>query len=143
MATVNVATELPAPPEKVWAVLADPNRFEDWLTIHQGWRSELPTEVGVGTQLSEIVTVMGMANKIDWTVEEYQEPSSMRISGTGMAGVQVSFTLAVEPSGSGSVAKIDAEFTGQMVVGALGTAVEKNSKAELEKSVAKLAELVG
>lgn len=143
MATVNVATELPAPPEKVWAVLADPNKFEDWLTIHQGWRGDIPAEVGVGTQLSEIVTVMGMANKIDWTVQEYDPPSSMKIAGAGMAGVQVSFTLSVESSGEWSTAKIDAEFTGQMVVGALGTAVEKNSKAELEKSLAKLGELLG
>lgn len=143
MASVTTSIDLPAAPEKVWSTMSDPNRFEEWLTIHQGWRGEIPETITAGTQLTEVVTVMGMANKIEWTVEEYDPPRSLRISGTGMAGVQVSFTLSVEQSGSGSIAKIDAEFSGQMVVGALGTAVEKNTKTELDKSMAQLAELLG
>lgn len=143
MAQVTATVEFPAPPEKVWATMSDPRRYEEWLTIHQGWRSELPEELSVGTRLTEIVTVMGMANKIEWTVEQYEPPSTVKISGTGMAGVQVSFTLSVEPSGAGSKASIDAEFTGAMVVGAIGAAVAKESKKELDKSLAKLAELVG
>ncbi len=142
MAQVNANVEFPAPPEKVWAVMSDPRRYEEWLTIHQSWRGELPEVLSVGAKLTEIVTVMGMANKIEWTVEEYAAPSRVKISGTGMAGVQVSFTLSVEPSGVGSKAAIDAEFSGQMVVGAIGVAVEKQSKKELDASLAKLAELV-
>jgi acetyl-CoA acyltransferase len=57
--------------------------------------------------------------------------------------VKVSFTLSVKPEGAGSQADIDAEFTGQMIVGPIGAAVGKSTKAELEKSLAKLAELVG
>lgn len=142
MAQVNANVEFPAPPEKVWAVMSDPRRYEEWLTIHQSWRGELPEVLSVGAKLTEIVTVMGMANKIEWTVEDYAAPSRVKISGTGMAGVQVSFTLSVEPSGVGSKAAIDAEFSGQMVVGAIGAAVEKQSKKELDASLAKLAELV-
>ncbi|MEV4316023.1 SRPBCC family protein [Actinocrispum sp. NPDC049592] len=142
MANVNVSVELPAGPERVWALMADLGRFEEWLTIHQGWRSELPSPVEVGSQLTEIVSVMGMANKIEWTVEAYDRPKSLRISGTGMAAVKVSFTLSVEPLGDNARATIDAEFSGQMVVGPIGTAVERNSRAELEKSLAKLATLV-
>lgn len=142
MAQVNANVEFPAPPEKVWAVMSDPRRYEEWLTIHQSWRGELPDVLSVGAKLTEIVTVMGMANKIEWTVEEYAAPSRVRISGAGMAGVQVSFTLSVEPSGVGSKAAIDAEFSGQMVVGAIGVAVERQSKKELDASLAKLAELV-
>lgn len=143
MTTVNVAVTLPSTPEKTWAAISDLNRFEEWLTIHQKWSSEIPAEVTVGTRLTEVVSVMGMANKIEWTVEEYDEPRSLKISGTGMAGVKVSFTLSVKPEGAGSQADIDAEFTGQMIVGPIGAAVGKSTKAELEKSLAKLAELVG
>jgi uncharacterized protein YndB with AHSA1/START domain len=143
MAEVTATVEFPASPEKVWATMSDPNRYEEWLTIHQGWRGEIPSELTVGTKLTEIVSVMGMANKIEWTVDEYQPPSRVKISGTGMAGVQVSFTLSVAPTDSGSRAAIAAEFTGQMVAGAIGAAVEKQSKKELDASLAKLAELVG
>jgi uncharacterized protein YndB with AHSA1/START domain len=143
MAEVTATVEFPASPEKVWATMSDPNRYEEWLTIHQGWRGEIPAELSVGTRLTEIVSVMGMANKIEWTVEEYEPPSKVKISGTGMAGVQVSFTLSVSPTAAGSRAAIAAEFTGQMVTGAIGAAVEKQSKKELDASLAKLAELVG
>ncbi|MPZ82426.1 MAG: SRPBCC family protein [Actinophytocola sp.] len=143
MAQVTATVDFPAPPDEVWPLMADPRRYEDWLTIHQGWRGELPEELSVGAKLTEIVTVLGMANKIEWTVEEYRVPTAVRICGTGMAGAQVSFTLSVEPSGAGSRAAIDAEFTGQLVVGAIGAAVAKQSKKELDASLAKLADLVG
>ncbi len=142
MASVTATVEFAAPPEKVWATMSDPNRYEEWLTIHQGWRGEVPSELTVGTKLTEIVSVMGMANKIEWTVDVYEPPSTVKISGTGMAGVQVSFTLSVSPTDSGSQAAIEAEFTGQMVVGAIGAAVEKQSKKELDASLARLAGLV-
>lgn len=142
MASVTATVEFPASPEKVWATMSDPNRYEDWLTIHQGWRGEIPAELSVGTKLTEIVSVMGMANKIEWTVQEYEPPSKVKIAGTGMAGVQVSFTLSVTPTDAGSLAAIVAEFTGQMVVGAIGAAVEKQSKKELDASLEKLAGLV-
>lgn len=141
MANVNASAQLPASPEQVWDVLADFGKFEQWLTIHQGWKSELPTELGVGTKVTQIVSIMGMANKIEWNVDEYSPPKALRISGTGMAGVEVAFTLAVEPAAEGATATIDAEFTGQMIVGALGTAVEQNSKKELDASLEKLAGL--
>ena len=49
----------------------------------------------------------------------------VKISGTGMAGVTVEFTLKVEPDGDGSTAIIDASFKGTMIVGAIGKAVEE------------------
>lgn len=143
MTKVNVTVALPSTPEKTWATISDLSRFEEWLTIHQKWSGELPAEIGVGSKVTEVLAVMGMANKIEWTVDEYDAPRSLKISGTGMAGVKVSFTLSVKPEGAGSRADIDAEFTGQMIVGPIGAAVGKNTKGELEKSVAKLAELVG
>ncbi|SDD08076.1 type II toxin-antitoxin system Rv0910 family toxin [Actinokineospora iranica] len=142
MTKISVSATLPADPEKTWATLADPARFEEWLTLHQGWRGPIPAEITVGTTMTEVVAVMGMANKIEWTVEEYAPPKSLRISGTGMAGVKVSFTLSVTPQGTGSVAEIDAEFTGQMIVGPIGAAIGKNTRGELEKSLARFAELV-
>ncbi|MGA6161570.1 type II toxin-antitoxin system Rv0910 family toxin [Amycolatopsis magusensis] len=142
MTKVNVSVDLPCTPEKAWATVSDLSRFEEWLTIHQKWSGELPAEIRQGSKVTEVVSVMGMANKIEWTVEEYDEPHSLKISGTGMAGVKVSFTLTVQPQGAGSEADIDAEFTGQMIVGPIGAAVGKSTKGELERSVAKLAELV-
>lgn len=142
MAKCLVTAELNTSTENAWKVLSDLSRFEEWLTIHDAWKSELP-ELAVGARVTEQLTVMGMTNKIDWTVEQYEPPRLLKISGTGMAGAKISFTLSVETAGHGAVASIDAEFTGQMVVGAIGTAIEKSTTAALEQSLATLTSLVG
>ncbi|WP_024796111.1 type II toxin-antitoxin system Rv0910 family toxin [Tomitella biformata] len=143
MASVSVSVSLPTAPEKTWEGLSDLARWEDWLTIHQSWKSELPAEVAVGAQFTEVVSVMGMANKIEWTVTAVDVPSMVTIAGTGMAGVTVEFTLSVDPEGTGSTASIEASFKGTMIVGPIGKAVAKNAKGDLEVSLAKFAELYG
>ena len=142
MASVSVTQDLPVDPQTAWDNLSDLAGWEKWLSIHQSWKSELPSEVTVGTQITEVVSVMGMANKIEWTVTEVAAPTTVTISGTGMAGVKVEFTLSVAPAETGSTATIDASFTGTMIVGPIGKAVAKNAQGDLETSLAKLAELV-
>ncbi|CAM2918620.1 SRPBCC family protein [Skermania piniformis] len=142
MAKVDVTKQIDAAPEKVWALLANPSSYPDWLTIHDGWRGEPPTEVSVGSTFTEMCTVMGMTNKIDWTVTECEVPRALKISGTGLAGAKISFTMSVGADGDGSSAAIDAEFEGQMVVGAIGKAIERSAGKEVEASLDKLAALV-
>lgn len=143
MASVSVSATLPTAPEKTWEALSDLSRWEEWLTIHQSWKSELPTEVAVGVTFTEVLSVMGMANKIEWTVTEVEVPKSVTIEGTGMAGVQVQFTLQVQPDGDGSRAVIDASFSGTMIVGPIGKSVAKNAKGDLEESLDKFAGIFG
>jgi hypothetical protein len=142
MASVSVTQSLPVGPDAAFAALSDLAGFENWLKIHQSWKSELPTEITVGTQITEVVSVMGMANKIEWTVVEANAPTSMAIEGTGMAGVKIKFTMSVAATEAGSDATIDAEFNGTMVVGPIGKAIAKNTEADLTVSLTKLAELV-
>lgn len=142
MGKINSSVDLNAEPQTVWNVFADPGNFEKWLTIHTKWKGEVPTEFAQGSQVAEVVTLLGMPNTITWTVDEYVPPQRLVISGTGMAGVQVTFTLLVEPASVGSTARIDAEFEGQMITGALGKAVEKDGQKNLDESLAKFAELV-
>lgn len=144
MASVSVTQALPVGTDAAYAALADLAGYKDWLTIHQAWKSELPApdEIKVGTQITEVVSVMGMANKIEWTVTESNAPSSMTIEGTGMAGVKVKFSMSVAGDAAASEATIDAEFNGTMIVGPIGKAVAKNTQSDLEASLAKLADLV-
>lgn len=140
MAKAHVAGSLPLSQDDVWKLLSDLSRFQEWLTIHDTWKSDIP-ELATGAKVTEQLTVMGMTNVIEWTVESYLPPTSLKISGAGLAGAQISFTLSVRGDGSSSTVSIDAEFTGQMMVGAIGQAVEKNATVELEKSLTKLQEL--
>jgi uncharacterized protein YndB with AHSA1/START domain len=143
MGKVNATVEIPATPETVWATLCDPGSYEQWLTIHSKWKGDVPERFHEGAKVDEVVTMLGMANTISWTVQEFDAPSKLKIGGTGMAGVKTSFTLGVTSDGNGgSTATIEAEFEGQLVVGALGKAVEKDAQANLDASLAKLSGLL-
>lgn len=142
MSRITASTTIPARPEAVWSVFADPASYEKWFTIHTKWKDR-PDAFSEGAKASEVVTMLGMPNTIEWTVQEYTEPTRLTISGTGMAGVRTTFALSVVSDGNGgSTATIDAEFTGQMITGALGKAVEKDAQNNLDESLANVATLV-
>lgn len=144
MASVSVSTTISTTPDKAWALLSDLARWDEWLTIHQGWRGEIPTELKAGSQFTEVVSVMNMANKIEWTVAEVEAPKFLRITGTGMAGVQIEFVLKVEAeSADTTTASFDASFTGAMIVGPIGKSVAKHAEADLRESMTKFNELAG
>jgi uncharacterized protein YndB with AHSA1/START domain len=142
MGKIEKTVEFAAAPEKVWGVVSDPSRFGEWLGMHKAWKGDVPAEFTKGSQVTANVSLLNMPNTITWTVDEYDPPNSVRLSGTGMAGVKVAITLEVAPSGTGTAMTIIAEFEGQMIVGAIGQAVEKAGIQELTESTAKLAELV-
>lgn len=143
MGQVTASTSLAAAPDKVWDEFSNPSNFEKWLTIHTKWKDDPPAAFSEGAQVAQVLTMLGMANTITWTVKKFEPPHQLAISGTGMAGVQVGFTLSVEPIDTGSKATIEAKFAGAMIVGALGAAVEKDARKQLDLSLEKFAALVG
>ena len=136
-ATFNVS------PDKLWAVVGNPARFEDWLNMHQKWKNNVPDEIKVGDTLVEVVSVMNMPNTISWTVEELEPGKHVKLSGTGMAGVKIGISVDVTGDGDTSTLDLKTDFEGQMLVGAIGAAVEKAGLDDLEASLAKLQELLG
>ncbi len=142
MAKATASIDIAASPDKVWALISDPSRFEEWLSVHTKWKEPPPETLSKGATMSEVLTIMGMANTLEFTVEEYDPPNSTKFSGTGMAGAEISFTLTVEAKGDdASIASVDAEFKSQMMVGAIGGAIERAATKELTASLEKLAAL--
>ena len=142
MGRIEKSVEYTASPEEVWAIVSDLNRFGDWLSMHKSWKSEVPSELSEGTQVTAVVSLLNMPNTITWTIDEHRPPHTVRLSGTGMAGVKVAIGLDVEPAGAGSLVTIGADFEGQMIVGAIGQAVEKAGNTELDQSLSRLGGLV-
>ena len=143
MGSIEKSASFPVSTEKLWAVVGDPNRFGDWLSMHQKWKGDVPAELKVGDTIVEVVSVMNMPNTISWTVEEYDAGKNVKLAGTGMAGVKIAIGVTVSGDGETSTLDLLTEFEGQMLVGAIGAAVEKAGMADLEKSLATLTELLG
>lgn len=142
MATASASLHLPATPEESWAVLSDVARFDEWLTLHTRFTEEPPSVIDEGTTLSQVVTVMGLPLTIAWTVAAYEPPSSLRITGTGTMGVEVSFVFTVEPADGGCVAGIEAEFVSTLLVESLAALVERSAVEQIDASLANLARLL-
>lgn len=142
MGSIEKSATFPVSPEKLWAVVGDPNRFGDWLNMHQKWKGDVPAELKRGDTIVEVVSVMNMPNTISWTVEEYDAGRLVKLSGTGMAGVRISMTAAVSGDAESSTLDLITTFEGQMLVGAIGAAVERAGLADLDASLAKLTALL-
>jgi hypothetical protein len=123
-------------------VASDLARFDEWMTLHDGWRGDLPAEISQGATLTSVVKVMGFRNRISWLVESYSPPAALTIKGRGVGGVNVALTLSIRAAGGGSTVSIDAEVTGRPVFGPVGMAIGRAVRADVRRSVAALADLV-
>jgi hypothetical protein len=134
---------VPASPARAWATAADLSRFGEWLTLHDGWRGEMPAEITEGTDLTSVVAVKGLRNRVRWHVERYAPPTGLTISGRGVGGVRIALELRIRADGArASTVTVDAEVTGRPVFGPVGMVIGRAVRADLNKSVAALATLV-
>lgn len=138
MGHIEATRELTASPEALWAKVSDLANWDKWFTVHEKWLAEPPATLSEGTKLTAKIVMLGMANKIEWTIESFDAPSHLVLGGTGMAGVKAQFTFAIEPAGSGSKFTVSGDFEGALIKGALGKAVEKDGVKQLDKTLEQL-----
>ncbi|WP_374023738.1 SRPBCC family protein [Mycobacterium sp. HNNTM2301] len=138
MGHIEATKDLAASPDAVWATVVDPRTWDKWFTVHEKWMEEPGEQLTQGTRVAAKIVMLGMANKIEWTVETVDAPNTLALSGTGMAGAKARFVFTVTPQGAGSTFTVEGDFEGAMIKGALGKAVEKDGRKQLDESLAKL-----
>jgi uncharacterized protein YndB with AHSA1/START domain len=138
MGHIEAARELAADPEALWGTVTDLANWDKWFTVHEKWLEGPPDTVTEGAKLTAKIVMLGMANKIEWTIEQVDAPHSLVLSGTGMAGVKAKFTFTIDPADRGSTFAVSGDFEGAMIKGALGKAVEKDGAKQLDKTLDQL-----
>ena len=149
MAKVDVAVSSALSPDKAWALASDLRRFDEWLTIFAGWRSEVPSQIEVGTCVSSCIKVKGFHNVVHWRVTRYDEPKLIELVGRGRPGIRIALTLCVEKIepgarsnvASGSVFQVLADLSGGLLSTPVGRLVAKVLESDVRKSVSNLAAL--
>ena len=91
-----------------------------------------------GAKLTAKIVMLGMANKIEWTVESVDAPHSLVLTGTGMAGVKARFTFTIAPEGNGFAVHGRPATSKGPDQGRAGKAVEKDGMKQLDKSLEQL-----
>ncbi len=141
MATIDVAVSTELAPHQAWKLASDLHRFDEWLTIFGGWRSDVPAVIEPGTCVSSCIRVKGFRNIIHWRVTRYDEPRLIELSGAGRGGVRISLTIEVQEHPPGSRFHVVAELTGGLLSTAVGRLVARVLQSEVRKSVTNLAAL--
>jgi uncharacterized protein YndB with AHSA1/START domain len=137
MADVTVTTDIRSDAEKVWAVLANPATWGDWVEIHQGFAGEAPAQFFPGGAFVQRVRVLGMPADVRWTIVGLQEPVRLELEGTGPMGINLRAEYGVEEQGGSSTVTAHMEFKGAAVM-MVGSQLESEVGNSLRGSLAKL-----
>lgn len=137
MADVTVTTDIHAGAEKVWAVLANPATWGDWVEIHQGFAGEAPAEFFPGGAFVQRVRVLGMPADVRWTIVGLQEPVRLELEGAGPMGINLRAEYGVEEQAGASTVTAHMEFKGAAVM-MVGAQLESEVGSSLRNSLAKL-----
>ncbi|HEY9313941.1 type II toxin-antitoxin system Rv0910 family toxin [Williamsia sp.] len=143
MAKVKDSIEIGVAPDKTWEHVLDLASYDEWLTIHEAWRSPLPgpDEVGKGTKVSSIIASRGTRVRFEWTVNAYDPPHRVSLKGTGKGGIKVTLILTVDPAAEGSKLTFEIELGGLALIGPIGKITAKVVKSEVEDSLKKFHDL--
>lgn len=75
-----------APPKRVYDVVMDPGRLEDWVTIHHHLEDAPPGPLKKGSQLTQCLRLAGRKFNVHWTVVENDPCRRVVWDGRGPVG---------------------------------------------------------
>lgn len=145
MTLVTSSVVIEAPPERVWAVVMDPLRLAEWVTIHRALRTATPGPPHEGAQMEQILHVRGADIRVRWLLVECIAPSLARWEGHGPARSQAAIEYRLVAVGEGTRFDYRNEF--QPPFGAVGeiasrTVMGQVPQREADRSLAALRRLV-
>ena len=135
MAKLELTRKLSLSPEEAWAHVSNLAELGDWLQLHQGWRSDLPDELEVGTTIVGVAGAKGMRNRVTWTVRKFDPPSSLEITGDGVGGAKYALSMKVAPTNEGSSFTLKLDLGGRPLFGPIGAFTARAVKGDIEKSI--------
>jgi Polyketide cyclase / dehydrase and lipid transport len=143
MAKLELSRSLSMTAEDAWEHASDFSTLGDWLSMHQGWRGELPDELEVGTTLVGVAGVKGMRNRVTWTVKELDAPTLLAVTGEGVGGTKYGLKMTVKPTTAGCDFTVRIDLGGRPLFGPIGATAARLVKGDIERSIEKFEQLYG
>jgi carbon monoxide dehydrogenase subunit G len=143
MPKVSVSQEVAVPPERVWELASNLSRYGEWLTMHEGFTTDVPADPKAGDTYKQKVKLMGMPAEIAWRVVTAEAPGKLELAGDGPMNVKANNRTTIEPSGEGSRITLEMEFNGPALAGPMAGMVEKQAGSAAKESLAKFVALLG
>jgi carbon monoxide dehydrogenase subunit G len=98
---VSATIDIAARPEEIWAVIMDPSRFGDWVSIHRKLCSADDGPLRAGFQVEQRLALRGAPFTVHWTLTELEEPHLGTWEGKGPAGSYARVTNKLQANGDG------------------------------------------
>lgn len=143
MAKTSDSIHVDLSPEDTFAAAADLSRYDEWLVLHDGWRSRLPEsdDLGKGTKISSVIKAKGTRVRFAWEIEKFDRPREVVLKGTGKGGVKAKLNLTVAPDGDGSKISFLIDLGGLPLMGPVGKAAALAVKGDVHTSLEKFTEI--
>ena len=128
-----------APPEDVWKILMDPQRLEDWVSIHQKLKNAPSGQLEEDDELTQCLRLMHKNFDVKWKVSQADEPRKAVWEGRGPVRSKAAVVYELQPDGnSGTRFHYMNEFKAPM--GPLGSffadrAFQGTSEREADKTL--------
>jgi carbon monoxide dehydrogenase subunit G len=137
---VERSIEIAASPEAVYEVVMDPQRLEDWVTVHEELVHAPGRVLEQGDELAQKLKVAGQGFKVSWTVAKAERPRDVEWEGRGPMGTKARVSYDLEASGEGTSFNYVNEY--ELPGGPLGKlgakAFERTAGKEADKTLEKL-----
>jgi uncharacterized membrane protein len=101
VSVVEAAIEIDAPPAQVWAVVMDPERLGEWVTIHRRLSDVSDRPLKPGSKLVQTLCLRGATFKVRWKVARSEEPQLARWEGRGPARSHAATEYRLAGNGNG------------------------------------------
>jgi len=104
MSQVMTSIEIAAPPEAVWDVVMDPERLDEWVTIHR--RLENHTD----TSMDQVLCIRSVSFHVKWELTSSDRPESAVWKGRGPARSRAETEYRLTPTDGGTHFEYRNEF---------------------------------
>lgn len=102
MTGVTTSIDIHVPPERVWEVIMDPARFDDWVTIHRKLGHVDKGDLREGFRVDQTLCLHHANFKVKWTLASVDAPHHAVWEGKGPAGSHARIEDRLEPLDGGS-----------------------------------------
>jgi uncharacterized membrane protein len=141
---VEHSARVAAPAKRLYDVVMDASRLEDWVTIHHHLEGSPPSPLKKGSRLTQCLKLAGKRFKVHWTVVENEPCRRVVWEGRGPVASRARVEYRFTPDGDGTNFSYVNEY--DLPGGALGRfagkAVARVTQKELESTLRRLKTLV-
>jgi|SRR5437764_3818702 len=146
MSLVHVKITIDAPVHRVWDTVMDPNRLDEWVTIHRAVRNVSSQPLEQGATMDQVMQLRGFSFQVHWKLVEMEAPTFAEWDGRGPAHSRA--RIRYQLSGNDDEAT-EFEYTNEFTPpgGRLGNLASRvivgaASEREAHRSLTRLKELI-